>query len=139
MKHRYWAGGLLAALMVPLTAAEVWQEAENYEKSNWTTKQVFCRPDGRGASNNVLLKLYSGKEPEKGGYFAEYTVQIPEDGTYEVWRRSRPEPRNGHLRLSLNSTAKKRLTVPAPGGSLPRSADRLRTQSSDGSIRALWN
>ena len=85
MKHRYWAGGLLAALMVPLTAAEVWQEAENYEKSNWTTKQVFCRPDGRGASNNVLLKLYSGKEPEKGGYFAEYTVQIPEDGTYEVW------------------------------------------------------
>ena len=50
MRHRHWTGGLLAALMIPLAAAEVWQEAENYEKSNWTTKQAFCRPDGRGAS-----------------------------------------------------------------------------------------
>lgn len=85
MRHRHWTGGLLAALMIPLAAAEVWQEAENYEKSNWTTKQAFCRPDGRGASNNVLLKLYSSKAPGTEGYFAEYTVQIPEDGTYEVW------------------------------------------------------
>lgn len=86
MKLRQILTMISGCSLLSLSAAEVWQEAEDYVRSNWSAKQVFCRKDGSGASNELLLKLYRSTPPDtKDGYFAEYEINVPENGTYHIW------------------------------------------------------
>ena len=78
--------GALLGLAGLLPGAELWQEAEHYARTNWDGVALFLQPDGKGASNHRVLKLYNGKAPaDSDGYFAEYEIEVPEDGEYHVW------------------------------------------------------
>lgn len=78
--------GALLGLAGLLPGAELWQEAEHYARTNWDGVALFLQPDGKGASNHRVLKLYNGKAPaDADGYFAEYEIEVPEDGEYHVW------------------------------------------------------
>lgn len=60
-----------------------WIEAEDAERTNLHISKC---PEPGVFSENCGLSVYSDKAPDpEGYYFAEYDIELPEDGTYNVW------------------------------------------------------
>ncbi|PVY39580.1 hypothetical protein [Victivallis vadensis] len=79
---------LLAALLnlAAATAAEIWQEAEDFTASNWPHRSIYLQKNGGGASGGLILELFTAKKPAGADhYYASYEIEIPADGRYALW------------------------------------------------------
>lgn len=106
---------LLAALLnlAAATAAEVWQEAEDFTASNWPHRSIYLQKNGGGASGGLILELFTAKKPAGADhYYASYEIEIPPTADTPSGRRS---------------------PIPLPAG-LPRSRSRW-TAKWSGTIR----
>ncbi len=77
-----------------IQAAEVWREAENADRNNWTDVLAICNSNGKGASNHEVLRIYTTEKPEDGIFLAGYDLNIPERGSYNLWVAISPSNSN---------------------------------------------
>lgn len=87
--HRYFYK-LIEFLIVVIViysapAAEVWREAEHFTTGNWPETFRMLQPDGSGASNHRVLRIYTKHAPADGVYRVNYELEIPESGNYRLW------------------------------------------------------